>query len=124
MERCLFYGLFPSFFSHNAANDVYWEQPALVERDRPLFRRYVPWIRRLAQAGWQPVTGARSSDASVLLERWGTRYLTALNLSATERLFTVSADPRILPQIAPIRLTIPGGATRVLDLRARRVVGP
>ena len=50
-QRCLFYGMFPSMFSHNAADNPYWRNPAWYNRDRPLFKKYIPLIRRVAEAG-------------------------------------------------------------------------
>jgi hypothetical protein len=67
----LFYGIYPSMFGHNASSDRYWDDPALYERDRPLFQRYIPMIRLLNTGGWRPVTHARSGDSRVLLERFG-----------------------------------------------------
>jgi hypothetical protein len=71
MKRCLFYGIFPSMFSHNAADSPYWENPAWYNRDRDLFRRYIPLIRNVALRGWQPVTDAISSRPDVWVERFG-----------------------------------------------------
>jgi hypothetical protein len=70
-QRALFYGMWPSFFSHNASENPYWQNPKWYNRDRPLFRQYLPLIRRVAEAGWQPVTGAQCDNAAVLLERFG-----------------------------------------------------
>ena len=61
-ETCLLYGFQPSFFSHNAADNPYWHDAGLLERDRPLFRTFVPLTRRVADAGWQPVREARLAD--------------------------------------------------------------
>lgn len=69
-NRCLFYGCWPSFFSHNAAEDPYWQDPALYNRDRAMFLEYIPKIRTIAEAGWEPVTHASSSKERVLVERW------------------------------------------------------
>lgn len=38
---------------------------------RELYAKYVPVIRRLAGAGWEPVTHARTDCAEVLVERFG-----------------------------------------------------
>jgi len=70
-QTALFYSIYPSFFSADAATRTYWSDPALYERDRPLFRRYIPWIRALARAGWEPITGARVAEGRVLVERYG-----------------------------------------------------
>ncbi|EIQ00634.1 hypothetical protein OpiT1DRAFT_05183 [Opitutaceae bacterium TAV1] len=61
-ETCLLYGFQPSFFSHNAADDPYWHDAKLLERDRPLFRTFIPLVRRVADAGWQPVREARLAN--------------------------------------------------------------
>ncbi|MBN2493119.1 MAG: hypothetical protein JXR96_00905 [Deltaproteobacteria bacterium] len=71
MRYCLFYGFFPSFFSHNASEDRYWDDPALFERDRPHFVKYVGAIRQLSEAGWEPMTHARSSSELIRVERFG-----------------------------------------------------
>jgi hypothetical protein len=87
-QRSLFYGMFPSMFSHNAAEDPYWQTPRWYNRDRDLFKRYQPLIRKVAEAGWEPVTMVRSSESSVWLERFGWKemeeiYITLLNNSKT-----------------------------------------
>ncbi len=79
MQRVLFYGFHPSMFSVDAASDPYWENPDLYNRDRELFRKYVPLVREIAEAGWEPVTLARSSNRNVFVERFGSRYLTFCN---------------------------------------------
>lgn len=82
----LFYGIFPSMFSADASGNRYWDQPALYNRDRPLFIKYVPLIKAISQAGWRPLTYAQSSNSSVYLERYGAGvglYLAARNLSAS-----------------------------------------
>lgn len=70
-QRALFYGMWPSMFSHNAADNPYWQKPAWYNRDRPLFQKYLPLIRRVAEAGWQPVTGARVDNPGIHAERFG-----------------------------------------------------
>jgi hypothetical protein len=88
MKRALAYGVFPGFFSHNAAEGHYFTRPELYDRDRPLFKKYVPLCKLVAQAGWEPITGARSSDPRLHLERFGdmgTRYLTVFNDSRERR---------------------------------------
>jgi hypothetical protein len=139
-QRCLFYGMFPSLFSHDAQNASYWENPALYERDRPLFLKYMPLLRRIAAAGWHPVTHARSDNPAILVEQFGpdgrgVRYLTLLNDRATAQEGTVefrpSAPGRPLPvacrdlledeplpvRNGRIRITLPPGGARLLELR-------
>ena len=93
MKRSLAYGFFPGFFSHNAAEGHYFTRPDLYERDRPLFRKYVPLCKLVAEAGWEPITSARSSEEHVHIERFGdqgTRYLTVFNDSRGRRSSTIT----------------------------------
>lgn len=92
MQRSLAYGMFPGFFSHNASQGHYFTRPELYDRDRPLFKKYVPLCRRVAEAGWEPVTGFRCGDEHISLERFGVRYLTALNDSDQPRTAVIRAD--------------------------------
>jgi hypothetical protein len=79
MKRCLAYGMFPGFFSANASTGHYFSQPALYNRDREVFKKYVPLCKRVAEAGWQPVTKARANEPQVYVERFGERLLTVFN---------------------------------------------
>jgi hypothetical protein len=92
MKRSLAFGMFPGFFSHNASQGHYFTRPELYERDRPLFRKYVPLCKRVAEAGWEPITKARSSDEHVYVERFGTRYLTVFNDDPSARTVTITLD--------------------------------
>lgn len=83
-QRCAFYGFYPSMFSHNASENVYWQNPDWYNRDRYLFKKYIPMIKRMAESGWQPITRARCKNDKVLLEQFGdtkngTFYITAFN---------------------------------------------
>jgi len=49
----------------------YFEDPALLARDRPLFQKTLPVFDALNKAGWQPVTHVRSSVPTVRVERYG-----------------------------------------------------
>ncbi len=89
MKRCLAYGMFPGFFSHNASEGHYFSQPALYNRDRDLFRKYVPLCRMVAEAGWRPVTGASDGDTEVYVERFGERHLTVFNNSRQKKEVTI-----------------------------------
>ena len=94
MRHCVAYGMFPGCFSHNASEGHYFSRPEIYNRDRPLFRKYVPVCKRLSEAGWRPVNGLVStSDARVFAERFGERYATVFN-SAKETLeVRLSAKP-------------------------------
>jgi hypothetical protein len=92
MKRSLAYGMFPGFFSHNASQGHYFTRPELYERDRPLFKTYVPLCRRVAEAGWEPVTRARSSDDQVYVERFGEHLLTVFNDSDQARSVIITLE--------------------------------
>jgi len=108
-QRSLFYGIYPSMFSHNAADNPYWRNPTWYNRDRPLFRKYIPLIRRIAEAGWQPVTEARCDNPRIYVERFGpdaggTVYLTLLNDSALPQSGEVRIDLTDLKLRGPLVL--------------------
>jgi hypothetical protein len=103
-QIALFHGIYPSFFSPNAANAPYWENPAFYERDRPLFKKYIPLIRRLNGAGWEPVTYARAADSTIQVERfgrWPDLAFTVRNVGDRPATATVVLDGRLgLPAAA------------------------
>ena len=70
-EKLLAYGFFPSFFSTNASSDPYWQDHKKIENGRPFFKKYIPIIKTIAAAGWEPVTGASVNVASLRIERFG-----------------------------------------------------
>jgi hypothetical protein len=70
-EKLLAYGFFPSFFSVDASNDPYWKDKEKIENGRPFFKKYIPIIKQIASAGWEPVTGATCNVSSVRIERFG-----------------------------------------------------
>jgi hypothetical protein len=107
MKRCLAYGMFPGFFSADASAKHYFSQPALYDRDRPLFKKYVPLIRRVAEAGWQPVPRGRAANPKVYVEQWGEKYLTLFNDSAEKQTTTLTMND--VPQW-PGRELVRGGS--------------
>jgi len=70
-EKLMAYGFFPSFFSVNASSDPYWQDHKKIENGRPFFKKYIPIIKQIAAAGWEPVTGAICSTESIRIERFG-----------------------------------------------------
>ena len=100
-QRALFYGMWPGFFSQNAADHVYWQNPKWYDRDRTRFQKYLPLIRRVAEAGWQPVTDATCDNAAILVERYGPNergavYFTLLNDTAQEQSGDLRSDSKAL----------------------------
>ena len=130
MKRCLAYGMFPGFFSHNASEAAYFTRPELYDRDRPLFKKYVPLCKRVAEAGWRPVTLARAGDPALLLERFGKRYLTAFNASDAPLETTITLEAGLRARSArdlvsgraiplsgrTLRLQLAAGDVAVLEL--------
>jgi hypothetical protein len=107
-QRCLFYGIWPGFFDQEAASkDPYWTSAKKwYDRDRPLFRKYIPLLRRLTAAGWQPLTYASCDNSKILVERFspdpgGAVFLTLLNDSPDTQSGTVTADLKALGMKGP-----------------------
>lgn len=120
-QRSLFYGMFPSMFSHNASESPYWQNPQWYNRDRELFKRYQPIIKRVAEAGWQPVTYATSSNPTILVERFGpgtngTNYFTIMNDSSSAQTGALHIDLSALRATSPTPTEILSNQT--LDLAA------
>jgi hypothetical protein len=118
-QRCLFYGVWPGFFDEEAASkDPYWASPRKwYERDRPLFRRYIPLLQRVTAAGWQPLTYAACDNSRILVERFGPQtdgaaFLTLLNDTGERQSGTVTVDLNALgmEQAVPVRELVSGNA--------------
>lgn len=98
-EKLMAYGFFPSFFSTNASSNPYWKDPKKVENGRPFFKKYIPIIKQIAAAGWQPVTLATHNTEAVRIERFGegdTLFFTIRNNGNSEAQCIVSLDLRAL----------------------------
>jgi len=99
MSRAIFYGMMPSFFSHNAAERTYWSRPEIYNRDRHLFKKYMPAAKLIAAAGWEPLTYAATDNPKVYVERWGRGaeiYFTLFNDSQQPQTYVLSIDTRAL----------------------------
>jgi len=108
MQMAMLYGIGPNIVGGS-------RDPARYERWRPLYRKYMPIVIALCEAGWEPVTYARAEPPDVIVERFGPGdgklYLTARNtgeepVTAT---FTVGA--------AALGIEAPGKALRLPDER-------
>ncbi len=104
-RRCLAYGIFPGFFDWSPSGlgpgSRYWAHPEYYERDRGIFRKYQPLVQTLAEAGWEPLTGARSSNENVFVERYGPGedgilWLTLLNEDSGPHTTELTVDARWL----------------------------
>ncbi|MCX7846451.1 MAG: hypothetical protein N2595_00235 [bacterium] len=129
MRVCAVYGIYPSAFSHNAAEGNYFLTPELYERDRPLFKTYIPLIKDMNARGWQPITHAVSSTNLVALERFGLSavgshaYLSVRNLSPSALVSRVSFHPHAwagsLPYLTLTNLF--GNHAHTLDLASGQI---
>ena len=102
-RRSLAFGMYPSFFdSIKEVNGKfqtynYFQTPELYNRDRDLFKKYIPLVRRVNMAGWQPMTRATSDDPQVWIERFGSvkkgnLALTVLNSTHEKKSVTLKLD--------------------------------
>ncbi len=73
MQRSLFFAVFPSMFQgQTSAHDVsYFDNPEWYNRDRALFKKYIPLIRKVDEAGWRPVPYANVEPKGIRIERYG-----------------------------------------------------
>jgi hypothetical protein len=79
IQNQLFYGFWPGISTAGGGSEPgyahmhrYFRDPTLFERDRDLFRTYIPIVARLQQAGWEPITAVRAESPHVRIERFGT----------------------------------------------------
>lgn len=103
--RSLAFGIYPSMFSHNAAENPYWGNPDWYNRDRNLFKKYLPIIKEVAEAGWEPVTAARLEGTGLPVERFGKAtaravYFTLLNDASTNFTGVLTVEPEQAPTSA------------------------
>ena len=111
-EKLLAYGFFPSFFSVDASNDPYWKDKKKIENGRPFFKKYIPIIKQISAAGWEPVTAATSNVESVRIERFGN----AANLFFTVRNNgTKDANCIVTPDLTELNLTGKFSATELVS---------
>ena len=100
MRRCVAYGVYPGFFdwapSGLGPGSQYWGHAEWYERDRLLFRRYVPICRWLNSAGWDPLTHATCSSPDVQVERFGARYFALLNDTSSQVQGSLAIDTKAL----------------------------
>jgi hypothetical protein len=136
-EKLMAYGFFPSFFSVDASNDPYWQDHKKIENGRPFFKKYLPIIRQIAAAGWEPVTGATCNNESIRVERFGQSdklYFTVrnngkqdvsceVNLENSElgiqgeiSAFEMVSGTKVKPDDNKLFLTVPANRTQVIQI--------
>ena len=108
-HRSALYGIFPSFFNGDVMEDGKWKivhffkDPALYERARPLYKQFIPVLRRMFAAGWEPVTYAKAAPEGVRVERYGPG-------EGTEVLFAVFNPAK---ETAQVTLTVQAGELKL-----------
>ena len=89
VRRCAMMGIMPSIAIRPGYVEWY-------EENGDIYRQFVPVIRRLSEAGWEPVTNARASEQDVRVERFGPNddmvYFTLLNEGAEAREVALTLD--------------------------------
>ena len=122
MRRSVAYGIFPGFFSADAATGHYFSSPNLYERDRPLFKKWVPLCRRLSEAGWRPVNRlVRCSERTLVCEQFGESLSTVFNDTASARCVTLELDGPMRDLVTNRRF-VPVSGKVVLELAATELL--
>lgn len=75
------YGVFPGGYGNG---QTYLNREAM--------KKYVPILKDLSQAGWEPVTNAHSDPPDITIERFGNDHFTVFNKSETEKSASLSFD--------------------------------
>jgi hypothetical protein len=76
-HACVLWDIFPSYFCGDYFQDGQWkisrffDEPQLYEKVRPLYKQFIPILRRMYDLGWEPVTYARTQTPGVMIERYG-----------------------------------------------------
>jgi len=121
MKRSLAYGMFPGFFSADASTGHYFKRPELYDRDRDLFKKYVPLCRLVAEPGWEPITTARSDKAGSTSSRYGQRYLTVFNDTDRPQEAVVSLDAGTTGEVSEL---VTGRTVKFDSGKATLALGP
>jgi len=85
-----------------------------------LFKKYLPLVKRVAEAGWRPVTQARCDNEKILVERFGPdaaghSYFT---------LFNDTAGPQSGNLVVEGRPSAPDGSPPARELVSNTAIAP
>lgn len=127
-EKLLAYGFFPSFFSIDASSDPYWNDAEKIENGRPFFKKYIPIIRKISEAGWEPITAAFCANPNVRIERFGKKFFTIRNNGeeAIECVISIDLEKLKIPEGFLVKEMVSGQNVKVnnnkifIDLPAER----
>jgi len=103
LQDCLLYAVFPG--------TAPFDNQAKIDRIRPLFRKYLPPMRRLGEAGWEPLTYARAQPTDTPIERYGSGlpgelHFAFKNVADAPASITVHVMPEVLADNSPARLRV------------------
>ena len=73
MKRCLAYGMFPGFFSAQRLAGPLFHAAGTVQSRSAAVQAVRPLCKRVAEAGWEPITLAHTDNDHVYVERFGNR---------------------------------------------------
>eukprot|EP01043_Picozoa_sp_COSAG02_P005155 COSAG02_NODE_138_length_34440_cov_16.694368_18_plen_1060_part_00 len=111
-QICLVYGIWPSIEEDNTSEAPgYFSNPKLYERDRSIFKQFIPVLKQINYAGWQPLTFAAASDLEATTPKSGSDFSIERFGSATDGVIYWTLR-RVEPlQLAvtnprPVRLTL------------------
>jgi hypothetical protein len=101
----LFLGIYPGY--RQVFGDGGWEYDAkqwvAVQK---IVNHYSPLLKQITAAGWQPIPHARTGNADVWIERWGTAppalFFTLMNTGRAPQKVSVAIDRNALGLEAPL----------------------
>ena len=114
-KRMIAFGYLPTIFNDRGKN--YFRMPEAYNRDREVFKRYMPLAIKISEAGWEPETLARTNHRDVLVERYGNKYLTVFNDGGGDRNVELTIDG----VKEPLKFTMKPYDLRVYDLAGNPV---
>lgn len=88
LAKCFLFGFYGS-------GDAGFYSTPQYELVRPLYEKYLPLQREMNRLGWEPVTAAKTSDAKILVERFGDGpviYFTLYDASRKARETSLQVD--------------------------------
>ena len=73
LRHCLLYGFLPGLLPDYREADIPTAQPAWSHRTLQLWHAHLPWLVRMAEAGWNPLPTTRCRQPDIQLESFGPR---------------------------------------------------
>ena len=91
------------------------------DQKRPIYKKYIPVLRALARAGWEPVTYATAEPKGTIIERFGGEdgrplFFTVRNTEQSLRTISVTIDNKALG--------LPANQLKMFDVLASKEMTP